>query len=190
MSDNISLARQRQCADFTCEDEKYILDIFSCALPEIHGRGESRKQVVVYITRAKENKRLPFLEEEQTTLGMIRVYNDRFCWKKKKEDEVLIVKMKMEDFDSSSKPIERRKIDEMRIPEKVTFTLPLCDASVMRFGMSLTAKFLNESVCGEVLLETEYLKASFSSIPHQETRPGIEHGHMTSESAEQGVTVA
>lgn len=36
---------------------------------------------------------------------MIRVYNDRFCWKKKKEDEVLIVKMKMEDFDSSSKPV-------------------------------------------------------------------------------------
>ena len=62
MSDNISLARQRQCADFTYEDEKYILDIFSCALPEIHGRGESRKQVVVYITRAKENKRLPFLQ--------------------------------------------------------------------------------------------------------------------------------
>lgn len=38
-------------------------------------------------------------------MGMIRVYNDRFCWKKKKEDEVLIVKMKMEDFDSSSKPV-------------------------------------------------------------------------------------
>lgn len=36
---------------------------------------------------------------------MIRVYNDRFCWKKKKEDEVLIVKMKMEDFNSSSKPV-------------------------------------------------------------------------------------
>lgn len=38
-------------------------------------------------------------------MGMIRVYNDRFCWKKKKEDEVLIVKMKMEDFNSSSKPV-------------------------------------------------------------------------------------
>ena len=62
MSDNIPLARQRQCADFTCEDEKYILDICSCALPEIHGRGKSRKQVFVYITRAKENERLPFLE--------------------------------------------------------------------------------------------------------------------------------
>ena len=36
---------------------------------------------------------------------MITVYNDRFCWKKKKEDEVLIVKMKMEDFNSSSKPV-------------------------------------------------------------------------------------
>ena len=30
----------------------------------------------------------------------------------------------------------------------------------------------------------------YFQIPHQETRPGIEHGHMTSESAEQGVTVA
>ncbi|KAM7449385.1 hypothetical protein ABFA07_002752 [Porites harrisoni] len=189
MSDNIPLARQRQCADFTCEDEKYILDIFSCALPETHGQGASRKQVFVYITRAKENERLPFLEEEQTRLGMIRVYNDRFCWKKKK-DEVLIVKMKMEDFDCFSKPIERRKIDEMRNPEKVTFTLPFCDASVMRFGMSFIAKFSNESVCGEALLETEYLKASFFPIPHQETRPGIEHGDMTSESAEQDVTVA
>ena len=38
-------------------------------------------------------------------MGMIRVYNDRFCWKKKKEDEVLIVKMKMEDFDCFSKPV-------------------------------------------------------------------------------------
>lgn len=62
MSDNIPLTRQRQWADFTCEDEKYILDIFSCALPEIHGRGESRKQVFVYITRAKENNRLPFFQ--------------------------------------------------------------------------------------------------------------------------------
>ena len=56
--------------------------------------------------------------------------------------------------------IERRKIDEMRIPEKVTFTLPFCDASAMR----LIAKLLSESIHGEVLLETERLEASFSSV--------------------------
>ena len=68
MSDNIPLGRQQHCADFTCEDERYILDIYSCAFQEIHGRGESRKQVFVYITRAKENKRLPFLEVVLITL--------------------------------------------------------------------------------------------------------------------------
>ena len=30
----------------------------------------------------------------------------------------------------------------------------------------------------------------YFQIPHQETRPGIEHGYMTSESAEKGVAVA
>lgn len=44
-------------------------------------------------------------------MGIIRVYNGRFCWKKKKEDEVLIVQMKMEDFDSSSKPVRQLGCD-------------------------------------------------------------------------------
>ena len=38
-------------------------------------------------------------------LGMIKVYSDRFCWKKSKNDEMLIVQMKMEDFSSASEPV-------------------------------------------------------------------------------------
>ena len=58
MSDNIPLPRQRQCTDLGCEDEKYILDIFSYVQPETRGRCESRKQLFVFITRDVENNRL------------------------------------------------------------------------------------------------------------------------------------
>ena len=61
MSDNIPLAKQRACANLSCEDEKYILDIYSCVQPE-RGRNESRKQVFVFITRAEENDRSEFLQ--------------------------------------------------------------------------------------------------------------------------------
>ena len=59
--------------------------------------------------------------------------------------------------------IERSKIDEMRIPEKVTFTLPSCDASVMR----LTTKLLKQSDAVEVLLETEQLRASLPLVSYK-----------------------
>ena len=59
--------------------------------------------------------------------------------------------------------IERCKIDEMRIPEKVTFTLPSCDASVMR----LTTKLLKQSDDVEVLLETEQLRASLPLVSYK-----------------------
>ena len=36
---------------------------------------------------------------------MIKVYSDRFCWKKSKNDEMLIVQMKMGDFSSASEPV-------------------------------------------------------------------------------------
>lgn len=181
MSDNVPLPRQRQCTDLGCEDEKYILDIFSYAQPETRGRCESRKQLFVFITRDVENNRLSkFLQEEQIRLGMTKVYSDRFCWKKSKNDETLIVQMKMEDFSSASEPIERCKIDEMRIPEKVTFTLPSCDASVMR----LTTKLLTQNDDVEVLLETEQLRASLPLIPHWETKSGVEHDHHVSEPTE------
>ena len=57
--------------------------------------------------------------------------------------------------------IERCKIDEMRIPEKVTFTLPSSDASVMRLSTILMQK---QSDDVEVLLETEQLNASLPSV--------------------------
>ena len=62
MSDNIPLARQRAGANLFCEDEKYILDIYSCVQSERHGRNESRKQVFLFITRAEENNRSEFLQ--------------------------------------------------------------------------------------------------------------------------------
>ena len=51
----------------------------------------------------------------------------------------------------------------MRIPEKVTFTLPSCDASVMR----LTTKLLKQSDAVEVLLETEQLRASLPLVSYK-----------------------
>lgn len=167
MSDNISLPGQRQCTGLGCADEKYILDIFSYVQPGTHGRCESRKQLFVFITRDAENDRLSFLQEEKKRLGMIKVYSDRFCWKKSKNDEMLIVQMKMEDFSSASEPVERCKIDEMRIPEKVTFTLPSCDASVMRLTTKLLQKQSHDVEV--VLLETGQLSASLLLIPHRET---------------------
>ena len=47
----------------------------------------------------------PYFQDEQIRLGMIKVYSDRFCWKKSKNDEKLIVQMKMEDFSSASEPV-------------------------------------------------------------------------------------
>ena len=46
-----------------------------------------------------------YFQEEQIRLGMTKVYSDRFCWKKSKNDETLIVQMKMEDFSSASEPV-------------------------------------------------------------------------------------
>ena len=49
--------------------------------------------------------------------------------------------------------IERRKIDEMQIPEKVTFTLPFCDASVMKIPELRTKWYLNNN---ETLSKREF----------------------------------
>ena len=49
----------------------------------------------------------------------------------------------------------------MRIPEKVTFTLPSSDASVMRLSTILMQK---QSDDVEVLLETEQLNASLPPV--------------------------
>ena len=52
----------------------------------------------------------------------------------------------------------------MRIPEKVTFTLPTCDASVMRLTTKLLQK---QSDDVEVLLETEQLSASLPLVSYK-----------------------
>ena len=49
--------------------------------------------------------------------------------------------------------VEKIKIDEMRLPEKLTYTLPPCNASTMK----VVTKLLSESVVGETLLETQQL---------------------------------
>lgn len=47
----------------------------------------------------------PYFQEEQNKLNMIKVYSDRFCWEKSKNNEMLIVQMRMEDFISASEPV-------------------------------------------------------------------------------------
>lgn len=56
--------------------------------------------------------------------------------------------------------VERRKIDEMRLPEKITYTLPPCDAT----SMKVVTKLLNETLTGETLLETEQLNVQLSLV--------------------------
>ena len=56
--------------------------------------------------------------------------------------------------------VERRKIDEMRLPEKITYTLPPCDASTMK----IVTKMINESLTGETLLETGQLNVQLSVV--------------------------
>ena len=48
----------------------------------------------------------------------------------------------------------------MRLPEKITYTLPPCNASTMK----VVAKLLNNSLAGETLLETEQLKVQLSMV--------------------------
>jgi len=48
----------------------------------------------------------------------------------------------------------------MRLPEKVTYTLPSCDASAMK----IAAKLLSGSLDGQTLLETEQLNVELSMV--------------------------
>lgn len=56
--------------------------------------------------------------------------------------------------------MERKKIDEMTLPEKLTYTLPSSDASCMK----LFAKLLSGSF--QTLLETEQLKVNLSLVSY------------------------
>lgn len=48
----------------------------------------------------------------------------------------------------------------MRLPEKVTYTLPPCNASTMK----VVTKLLSESLGGDTLLETEQLNVPLSIV--------------------------
>ena len=56
--------------------------------------------------------------------------------------------------------VDRRKIEEMRLPEKITFTLPPSDASFMK----VKAKLIDENSDNEMLLETEQLRVPLSLV--------------------------
>ena len=56
--------------------------------------------------------------------------------------------------------VDRRKIEEMRLPEKITFTLPPSDASFMK----VKAKLIDENTDNEILLETEQLHVPLSLV--------------------------
>ena len=59
--------------------------------------------------------------------------------------------------------MERKKIDEMKLPEKLTYTLPTSDA----FSMNISAKLLSGSF--ETLLATEQLKVNLSWVSNVST---------------------
>lgn len=56
--------------------------------------------------------------------------------------------------------VDRRKIEEMRLPEKITFTLPPSDASFMK----VKAKLIDENSDNEILLETEQLHVPLTLV--------------------------
>ena len=56
--------------------------------------------------------------------------------------------------------VDRRKIEEMRLPEKITVTLPPSNASFMK----VKAKLIDENSDNEILLETEQLHVPLSLV--------------------------
>lgn len=168
MSDNVSVVDQRGCVDSSCEDEKYILDIFSYVQQsEGYGENESLKQLFLYIAKAGGKERSTFIQEEKARLGLRRVHSGKFCWKKTEAACLLVAILEMGDF-QAKKTVKREKIDEMRLPEKMTFTMPSCNAS----SMKVVAKLFNEE---EILLETQQLNVSLSMLPQKAPKPGVEH---------------
>ncbi|KAM7434819.1 hypothetical protein ABFA07_015144 [Porites harrisoni] len=151
MSDNASLTEQTTCVDSESEDAWYTIDIFSHVQLELDESNVSHKQLFLFLTRAGGNRRT-FLQEEKTRIPMITVYSNNFSWRKKQGSVTLVAKLEMGSFQDVKK-VDRRKIEEMRLPEKITFTLPPCDASFMK----VKAKLIDENSDNEILLETEQL---------------------------------
>ncbi|XP_068754726.1 uncharacterized protein [Montipora capricornis] len=160
MSDEVPLREQKSCLELCNEDDLYLIDVFSCVQQtEIYGHRHPRQQLFLYITRAPSKSRSSFLQEEKLRLGLSAVHSDTFCWKKSSSADKILAILKMEDLEAI-KQIERMKVDEMRLPEKVTYTLPKSDAS----SMQAVVKVLKGNLDGETLLKTEQLTFSLSMI--------------------------
>lgn len=188
MSDEVPLRKQKTCVELCSEDDTYLLDVFSCVQPtHCHGHNHPRKQLFLYITRASSKNRSSFLQEEKLRLGLRRVHSDKFCWKKSSPTDKILAMLKMGDLGAIRK-IERIKVDEMRLSEKVTFSLPKSDASSMQAVVKVfngdlddetLLKVLNGDLDDDALLKTEPLTLSLSMIPSDESRPGVEHEHLS-----------
>ncbi|KAM7449390.1 hypothetical protein ABFA07_002756 [Porites harrisoni] len=156
MLDNVSLTEQTAWIDSESEDAWYIIDIFSHVQLELDESNESHKQL--------------FLYAEKTRIPMITVYSNNFSWRKKQRSVTLVAKLEMGSFQAVKK-VDRRKIEEMRLPEKLTFTLPPSDASFMK----VKAKLIDENSDNEILLETEQLHVPLTLLPQRDTKPALEH---------------
>ena len=61
MSDNVPLYTQRACTA-CADDEQYNLDLFSFVQPPVFGTKGSLNQLIMYVTRAIDSGRLPFIQ--------------------------------------------------------------------------------------------------------------------------------
>ncbi|XP_022785433.1 uncharacterized protein LOC111325807 isoform X1 [Stylophora pistillata] len=170
MSDDVSLRRQRACLGEGCDD-CYVMDMYSLVQPGQHSNSELRKQLFLYLTKDGGRERKRFLQEEQTRLGLIKAYTDRLCLKEKGA-KTIIAHLKMGDFQAVKK-LERTKIDEFKLPEKLSFTLPLGNATSLKIAALLT----NEQ--NKSLLETEHFEVKLPVTHLEETKPAVEHDHTS-----------
>ncbi|XP_058953112.2 uncharacterized protein [Pocillopora verrucosa] len=145
-----------------CEDD-YFMDVYSFVQPG------QKSQLCLYLTKGGGKSRQAFLQEEQSRLGMMRVHVDKFCLKEK-EAWLIIAVLKTGDFEAV-KRIERKKIDQFTLPEKLTYTLPHGSVASLKISVKLTSER------DELLLETEQLEINLPSTPLFETKPAVEHGN-------------
>ncbi|CAH3155961.1 unnamed protein product [Pocillopora meandrina] len=162
MSDNVPLRIQESCVDY------YMVDIFSCVREAKKVGSRLRHQLVMYVTRASEDSgRLNILREVHRGQNTKELYTNSFRWERGK-GKILIALFIIGDFEFS-KQVERRKIDQMRLAEKVTCILPICDASIVK----IEGKLLSEN--GDMILEMRELDVDLLTMRGGETRCGVEH---------------
>ncbi|CAH3135200.1 unnamed protein product [Pocillopora meandrina] len=167
MSDDIPLRTQQLCT----EDENYRIRVFSYARPATNGGTGSRRQLVLFITRALEDSWWLDILQKQLDQGMVNarsVYTDSFRWRKS-EGTKLLVQLIMGDF-RVDKKVDRRKIEEMKLAENFVFTMPNSDASYM----TVEATLMNES--RDIIFQTGEMDLELSTF-QDETRPAVENEH-------------